>query len=164
MDANQGLKDIEMIKAVRTSDVVENYRRRDDAIRHAKSIDFVIHLELVREEKNSREKRPTHMRSNSRILRNEFNNAHNSRFGMADTRDHTRRMPQLDGYYGRNRRNDSPGTFPRRNRHNQYREFNWAVGDDVDGEDDNGNYYGGSRVIRSTNGAFAKSGLLGRKQ
>ena len=41
-DANQGLRDSEPIKAFRTSDIVANYRLKDEVIRHAAPVDFVI--------------------------------------------------------------------------------------------------------------------------
>ena len=69
----------------------------------------------------------------------------------------TRMAPQIDGYYDINRRNDPRRTFPRRNRPNQYRGVNCAFGDDVDGEADNWNCYGGSPDNMDFQGGHSQS-------
>ena len=55
MGGNQGLKDIDLTKAFRASDVVRNYSFNGEATRRAAPVDFVIHLELGLGDKNLRE-------------------------------------------------------------------------------------------------------------
>ena len=139
MGRNRGWEDSEFIKDLRTSAVVENYRFKGEATRHVASVDFVIHLELGIEDKNSRGTPPTPPSSINRILQNGYSSERNSRWGMGDTYDHALRRPHIDGYYGGNRRSDSQRTLHRRNRPDQYSKVNCAFGGDLDGEDDNAN-------------------------
>ena len=112
-------------------------------VRRAASIDFVIHLVLGLGDENFLGDFPTYSRSINRILQNGFNKERNSRWGRGDTYGHTRRMPQLAGHYGRNRRNDSQRAPNRSNRPNQYRYVNFSVVvEDVGGEDDSSDYNG----------------------
>ena len=145
MDAKKGLEDSELIKALMTGNRMRlggapNHWFQDEVIRQTTTIDFVTHLDIGLGDANSPERCTSYMRSVNRQIRNEFND-HNSRWGMGDTYDHTRRTPQIDRYNGRYRRNYSKGTFPRMNRRNQQMGVNCAVGDEVSGEADNENYY-----------------------
>ena len=49
-EAGQGLTDGELIKAYRSSDILKNYRLREEAMRRTKPIEFVTHTEDVRED------------------------------------------------------------------------------------------------------------------
>ena len=44
VDANRGLKDIELVKVFRGSNIVKRYRFKDGAIRQTATVDFSTHL------------------------------------------------------------------------------------------------------------------------
>ena len=56
VEANQCLKDSELIRSFRTSSVVGNYRFKGEAIRQAANLDFVTHLELGAGDRKFRER------------------------------------------------------------------------------------------------------------
>ena len=68
----------------------------------------------------------------------------NSRWVVADTYDHTRRVPKQGKNGGKGRRNDSYRTFPGDNRYNR-RMVNCVVGEEMEYEYDNGDYRDGDR-------------------
>ena len=86
----------ELIKEFRTSDILKNYRFKEEAMRRTTSVEFVTHTEAGREDRRFRDKFQTYLRSFNRILKNEFNEQQSSNWGPADTYDHTRRMPHVD--------------------------------------------------------------------
>ena len=114
---------------------------KEEIRRHAIAVEFATHLERGLEDQNSRGNPPSYLRPIGRHLRNEFIK-NNSRWGIADTYDHTRRISKPGRDNGRRRSNDSYRTFPRNNRPNQ-RRVNRAAGDDVGAEEDNGDYFDG---------------------
>ena len=81
------------------------------------------------------------MRTIDRQLQNEFNET-KSRWGNADTYDHTRGIPHSCKNGGNRGRNDSHRTCHRNNRLNR-RWVNCAVGDDAEDGEDNERYYDG---------------------
>ena len=84
-------------------------------------------------------------------MRNESYGKQSPNWGLADTYYHTRWMPQVGNYNGRNRRSDTDGTFQRGNLPNRYVKY--SAGDQEGGrqynrayngeESDNPEYYGG---------------------
>ena len=140
MEEGQGLTGGGLIKAFRTSDIFKNYRLNEEVLRRTTYIDSVTRTESDLDGQSSRGDFPTYLRSISRILQNEFNDQQSSIWGPADTYDHTRRIPKIDRYNGRKRRNYSGRTTHRRNRPTQYRNVNCPVGDEVGEKQDNEDY------------------------
>ena len=129
VEANQGLKDSESLKAFRGSSLAKNYRFMEEVKRQTMTVDCATHLELGLEDRKFRGDFPSYLRTVGCQLQNEVN-ANNSRCGITDTYDHTRRVPRPCRHNGRRRRNDSYMKSPRNNWSNR-RGVNGAVGGEV---------------------------------
>ena len=162
MEACQGLTDGELVKSCGSSAIFKNYRIKEEIRRHAATVDFANRTESGLQDQGFLGQSSTYLRPINRILQNEFNDQRISNWGLADTYDHTRRIPQSVNRNGRNRGNGPASEFPIRNRPNQY--VNFAVGDQDgnqdnreynDEESDNPDYYGdrsGGKGILTENG------------
>ena len=140
-EANHGLKDNESIKSFSASNIAKNYRFREGIKRQAMTAYFAKHLDRGLADQNPRGDFSSYMWRIDRQLQNELNGQH-SRWGVADTYDHTRRVPHpgRDIDFGRRRRNDSyRRTFPRNNRPNR-RWVNCDVGGEIRNIEDNDDY------------------------
>ena len=107
MEAGHGLTDGEFVKEFSTIDIFKNYRFREESMRRTTSVYFATHTESDLDDQRYRGNSPTYVRPIRGILKNEFNEHQSANCGQADKYDHTRRIPHLDRYNGRDRRNDS---------------------------------------------------------
>ena len=105
------------------------------------AVEFDTNLERGLEDQKFRGKFPSYLREVDRQLRNGFSGG-NSRWGIADTYDHTRGFPQSGRDNDRRRRNDPYRTFPRHNPPNR-RRSNCDVCGEVGYGVDNGDYFDG---------------------
>ena len=103
------------------------------------TIDFATHLERGLEGRMPRGNFPAYMRTIDRQLKNE-SNERNSRWGISDTYDHTREIPQSDKNGGKSGRNDPRRTFPR-NKPLSQKRVNCTVGGKVGDVEDNEGYF-----------------------
>ena len=158
MEEGRCLTDGELIKSFRTSDIVKNFRLREELMRHAETIEFANHTESDIQDQGFREKFPTYLGQINRISQNEFYGGEDligdGRYVLSYAKD-----AHVENYNERNRRNDTDRTFPRRNRPNQYVDcavwgtWGWCENEDNrdynDEESDNPDYYWGHEEGRS---------------
>ena len=123
------------------SNIVRTYLFTREIASQTTAVDFVAHLERGLECQKSRDNFALYMRTIGRQLQHESNES-NSRWGIGDTYGHTRAIPHPGMHGGKRGRNDSYRTFPRGNRYIP-RDVNCSVGEDVEYEEDNGDYFDG---------------------
>ena len=130
--------DSELIKAVMASNIVRTYSFKIEMTGWggAMAVDFVAHLE-----RGLGNQKP---RGNSHCICGQLISGCDMSLmkvapdgGIPDTYDHTRGIPGPGKNGGKRGRSDPYRTFPRNNRYNP-RGDNWAIGEEVGYEEDNG--------------------------
>ena len=143
VETNQGIKDGELVKAFRATNIANRYMFKGDVILQTATVDFVTHLELGLVGVKFRGKCPSYMRQIDRQLRNESNEM-NSRWGFAYTYDRALGIPHPCRNNDIDRRNGTGRTYHRMDRYGR-RGVNCAFGDEVYDEEDNADYFEGDR-------------------
>ena len=92
VEANQGLKEGELIKAFMNSNIMKNYRFKGAVIRQNETVDFVTHLEHGAEDVGFRGRFSSYLRQIDRKMRDGFNGGF--KMGFGDTYGRARRIPQ----------------------------------------------------------------------
>ena len=92
VDDGKGLTDGDLIKAFRASNILGTYQFENEIIRRTMTMYIAERMGCEEQDVESRENFPAYLRPIGRKLQNEFNE-NNTRWGNADTYDHTRRIP-----------------------------------------------------------------------
>ena len=89
MGDGKGLADIRLMKASSASNILTTYRFKEEITRQAKTIDIAARSARGVEDLEFRGNYSVYLRTIGRQLQNEFSE-NNTRWGVADTYDHTR--------------------------------------------------------------------------